>query len=95
MSHYIINYAGLSEQEAHDKAIADIKDWLGEDRYLKITEGCKTAVDIDGNPSVLTWRQWRYAMFLSGIEGYPLKVWYKEIWPNGDTSDESDLVEVA
>ena len=94
MTHYTISYKDMPETEAHQKALADIKDWLGEDRFLKITKGCREAVDPDGNPEILTFPQWRMAMFLSGIEGYPLKAWYKEIWPNMPIEDDSDITSV-
>lgn len=93
--HYYIDYRSLSDTDAKAKAISDIKDWLGEERYLAITKGCREAIDENGQPEVLTFRQWRMAMFLSGIEGYPLKVWYNEIWPGQPTNDNSDLVTVV
>ncbi len=62
---------------------------MGEERYNKITQGCKTATDENGNPETMTWPQWRMAMFLSGVEGYPLKVWYNEIWPNGVIEEQA------
>lgn len=76
MSHYDIDYSKLPEPEKHNKAIQDIKDWMGVERFDKITELFKqnypTGPGID---------QFNLMCAFVGVSGYPVKAWYNLIWP--------------
>lgn len=76
MSHYDIDYSDMTPQTKHLKAIADIKDYMGEDRYHKITQ----AIRADGPMSV---DKLRIIVSLAGVQGYPVRAWHDEIWPYG------------
>lgn len=77
MTHYTRNYSGLTEQEKRSRAIADLKSYLGEDKY-------KHLVDIASKMPPYTKLRFEIecSMFL-GIEGYPVEVFYDEIWGEG------------
>ncbi len=36
MTHYDVDYSKLTPQAKYNKAIADIKDYMGEERYNKV-----------------------------------------------------------
>lgn len=83
MTHYTIDYAKMTPQEAHAKAIRDIKEYLGKDkngecRYEKLTKAfkayCPNGMDID---------QFYYWTSFADVQGYPVRAWYDEIWPYG------------
>ena len=76
MTHYDVDYAGLQPQAAHEKAIQDIKDYLGDHKYAEVTALAK-------KHSPMTTEQWAYNLLLSGIQGYPVRAWHDEIWPYG------------
>jgi len=38
MTHYEVNYAELTPQEAHVKALADIVDYLGAKKFCELTK---------------------------------------------------------
>lgn len=76
MTHYDVNYSDLTPQAKHDKAIADIKDYLGDDKYRNLTAEFRAA-----GPMPLG----RFEMYLSiaGVQGYPVRAWYNEVYPFG------------
>jgi len=77
MVHYTIDYAGMSPQDAHTKAIQDIKDYMGEERYTIMTKRLR----LESPPGVGAFMH-IYAPF-AGVQGYPARAWYDEIWPYG------------
>ena len=73
MTHYTVNYEGLDKVTKHNKAIQDIKDYLGEDRFNQITELVrKDSYTLD---------QFRMAVSFAGVQGYPAKAWYNYCFP--------------
>lgn len=76
MTHYEVSYAELSPQAAHDKAIADIKDYMGADKFVAITDDFRQY-----SPQSVE----ALAMYLSiaGVQGYPVRAWHDVIWPYG------------
>lgn len=79
MTHYIIDYAtlGPGTEAAHKQAIADIKDYIGEERYNLIT------LEFKKMPVMPDLGQMHYWLMLSGISGYPVRAWQAECWPYG------------
>lgn len=76
MTHYDVDYSNLHPQAKHEKAIADIKDYLGEAKFVAITNDFRKypPQSIDA-----------LAMYLSiaGVQGYPVRAWHDVIWPYG------------
>jgi hypothetical protein len=74
---YEINYGGMAPNEAHNKAIADIRDHIGDETYERIVEAARS----DDRPMTLE----QFAVFASitGVRGYPVRAWHAEIWPFG------------
>lgn len=81
MSHYDIDYAGMSYLDARAKALQDCRDWLGAlpdgtDSVSALIEDCRKELPVPKNV-------WRLHMSLVGIQGYPVWVLYDECWPFG------------
>ena len=79
MTHYLVDYAelGIGTNAAHAKALADIKDYMGEDRYNLVT------LEFKKMPVMPTLDQMHYWLMLAGISGYPVQAWQSECWPYG------------
>lgn len=76
MTHYNVNYAGLTDVEKSAKALQDIKDYLGEDKFESTTEIMRNGM--------IPYEQFTMAMmFMAGIEGYPVKAWYEHVYGAG------------
>ena len=76
MSHYDINYANLAPDAKRAQAIQDIKDYLGEDRYNKLTDLIHQEYQLP-----LSLDEFRMELFMSGIQGYPVVAWHEVLWP--------------
>lgn len=72
--HYNISYSGLSPQAAHDKAIADIREYMGTDKYETLT-----AQFAGREPMPLA--AFELVVSFAGVQGFPVKAWYSECWP--------------
>lgn len=73
--HTDIKYDQMDPIAKHNKAIADIKDFLGEDKFGQIT---KTFREVPQDQMPLD-KFTNYAS-LAGIQGYPVKAWYNYIY---------------
>lgn len=80
MSHYIVRYEDMTPQQKHDKAIADIVDYVGAARYAKLYRDMCAARDDGYMPSR---EAWHMMLSFAGIQGYPCDALYAEIWPYG------------
>lgn len=74
MSHYNVNYNELTGDAKRLKAIQDIKDYLGEDRFNNIEPLLRQAKK-DG----MSLEQMAMNLSLAGIQGYPVQAWYESI----------------
>jgi hypothetical protein len=72
--HYNISYKGLSPQAAHDKAIADIREYMGSDRFETLT-----AQFARHEPMPL--EVFELIVSFAGVQGFPVKAWHNECWP--------------
>ena len=87
MSHYDISYANLAPDAKRAQAIQDIKDYLGDERYNKMTEIIHQDFQIP-----LSLEKFRMALSMSGIQGYPVTAWHEVLWP-GEAGDAARAVE--
>jgi len=69
--HYNVNYEGLDEISKYNKAIADIKDYLGDAKFDQIT---KEFMRFDQKDMPL--EKFECYISLAGIQGYPVKALY-------------------
>ena len=76
MSHYDVDYSNMTPQAKHLKAIDDIKDYMGEEKYKSLSKAFKTE-------GPLTMDEFEMYCSLAGIQGYPCLAWYNEVFPFG------------
>jgi len=57
----------------HERAINDIKEWLGEEQYHMIN-----AQFIDAK-EMATWPYFTGVCEMGGISGFPVKIWFENI----------------
>jgi hypothetical protein len=80
MTHYDIDYS-KSPTKAYD-AIEDIKEFLGRERFTRITQTLSTA----RNPL-----HWRLALAFAGVQGYPVVAWYELVHGQGTWVEPEDM----
>jgi hypothetical protein len=73
MTHYNVDYSGMDEVAKHNKAIEDIKEYMGEERFTKLTALLKE--------DSYTLSQFEMAVSFAGVQGYPAKAWYNYCFP--------------
>jgi len=78
MTHYTIDYEGLTPQEAYNKSIENIKEYLGEERFDKITAGFRHDC-----PGGLSLEQFEFYLCLVGVSGFPVRAWHDHVFPFG------------
>jgi len=83
MSHYDISYPNLAPDAKRAQAIQDIKDYIGEEKYNKLTETIHQDFQLP-----LGIGEFRMALLMTGIQGYPVIAWHEVLWPgeNGDAA---------
>lgn len=69
MTHYDVDYTGLDPIEKHNKAIQDIKEYLGESRFEELTTMFR-------EDEAITLREFQIAVSFAGVQGYPTKAWF-------------------
>lgn len=74
MTHYTVDYSNLNDDpiSKHNKAIQDIKEYIGDDRFETLTEKFKQM-----SPSL---EQFELMVSFAGVQGYPVKAWYNYIY---------------
>ena len=78
MTHYNINYNGLTSMEIERQAVQDCKDYLTPEKFDEITRLARLERPQMGE------QQWRImCAFMIGIEGPPVGAWYRHIFPFG------------
>ncbi len=76
MTHYDVDYSKLTPQAKYNKAIADIKDYMGEERYNKV-------IGLFKQMQPIPLEKFHLQMSFAGVQGYPVVAMYDEIWPYG------------
>lgn len=77
MTHYNVDYSGLDEVAKHNKAIQDIKDYMGEPKFEELT-GMFKEVPEPERPNL---DKFELLVSFAGIQGYPAKAWYNYCYP--------------
>lgn len=75
MTHYTIDYEGLTAKQIQDKAIKDIQDYLGPKEYKRIYKALKKCGYI---PS---FNEFSMACWMLGIQGIPVRQFYNFCYP--------------
>lgn len=78
--HYNIRYGELPPNEAQAKAIADIREYVGDECFEKINSELIASRDRGWCPTL---DGFCLTLFLFPVSGYPLQAWYNEIFPYG------------
>lgn len=73
MTHYDIDYSNLDDVTKHNKAIQDIKNYLGNERFKELTRKFKQEQDI-------TLERFGLYCDIAGVRGLPVKAWYNYIY---------------
>ena len=66
------------------RAMLDILEWLGAARYTELCEHFKAA-DRHGT---LTFEAFALYCAFAGIKGYPVRVWYRELFNRDPAANE-------
>jgi hypothetical protein len=75
--HYEVSYRAHEDVAAADAAaIADIRDWLGAERFATVDSVYRQLSE----PVSLD--LFRLQMSFAGIQGYPVAAWYRSLWPD-------------
>lgn len=74
---FIIEYSGQDTAEDREKALEDTRDWLGAERFEKITAELKREYPNLG-PG-----QFSLMVSIAGVSGYPVRVWFDHIYGDG------------
>ena len=72
--HTKIKYPQTDPAEKRAAAIADIRAWVGDERFEKICEGFKARPRVSPEHFTLL-------LSIAGIAGYPVRALYETIWP--------------
>lgn len=89
MTHYDVDYSKLQEPEKSNKALADIKDYVGEERFNKITEALRAELR-GGTQEPRSWDQFKLVMSFAGIQGFPCQPMY--VWVYGEKPDMKEPI---
>ena len=78
MSHYNVDYTGLGPQIAYAQQIKDIKEYLGEDKFNRLTSDFRREC-----PGGLGLESFRMYLSLAGIQGAPVRAFHDHVFPFG------------
>jgi hypothetical protein len=78
MSHYEISYEELEEPAKHNKALQDIKDWLGEEKFHEVTGLLRADVALRDD-----YRRFSFLASFAGVRGYPAVAWHNHVFDLG------------
>lgn len=84
---YEIDYSRLPVAERDSAALADCRNWLGEDRFARVDQLYREL------PEPLTLDLFRLHMSFAGIQGLPVEAWYRSLWPTADHAVEVEAVQ--
>lgn len=77
MTHYTMDYSNMTPQQAYDKCISDIKDYLGEEKFEDISKQFRSEVP---DMSIETFA---FYLEICGVQGFPVLAWYDHVYPYG------------
>lgn len=73
--HTEVDYNKVDPARKDTLALRDLKEWLGIKRYQTLTSEFRLSPKWDKD-------KFHNVVSLSGVQGYPVDVWYKVIWPD-------------
>ena len=73
MTHYVEDYSALKGLEKVNKALDDIRSFLGEEKFNRVTNELRK----DPPPD---WDYFRLICSVGGITHYPVLAWYVHAW---------------
>lgn len=76
--HQSIHYRQF--KDPYKQAIRDMRNWFGVKKYKDLTKGFTEEGE-------MTFTSFRAMCSLGGVEGYPVAVWYNEIWPEASKNN--------
>ena len=65
--HTEIDYSKLDGEAKQAKALADVKDWMGEGRFEAVNKELSKVRDFD---------RFEFYASLAGVQGYPVRAWF-------------------
>ena len=85
--HYKISYKDLPQAQADQKALRDIIDWMGIERFTEVTDEFRKMEPLDLDHFSLL-------VSFAGVAGYPVRAWYRDIWgqepSGGEPAEEAE-----
>lgn len=75
--HYTRNYTELEGAAKTEAALNDIKEFLGVERF----EGLTATLKEFGEKQPLSKDRFAALVSISGVQGYPVMVWYNHCFP--------------
>lgn len=74
--HFTINYSEYKDPaQKREKALDDIREWLGSEKFESITEAIRNSGEhVSRNKFTV------HAAVLAGVTGYPAQAWYNYIY---------------
>lgn len=90
MAHTDRHYDDPDPQVNKTKALADIEQWLGKKKFKSFAADIK----LHQQSRIVSRGEFRFALMIGGIEGYPVEVWADELGiPPAESKDEVEVVE--
>lgn len=71
---YTKDYSGIASEEKEEAAIADVKDWMGEEDFAKMV------ANLRGDHGIMP-KQWAFmGLMMAGVQGYPATAMVERYW---------------
>ena len=78
MTHYDVDYSKIEDPKAkRDKAIADIIDYLGQEKFDEVHPQFVALRQLNGEE--FTVKQLGFYLLMAGVQGYPVTAWHEKI----------------
>ncbi len=88
MSHYDVDYSLLEGDAKREKALADLKEFWGEERYERFLNKCRAITE--DLPTIFGFR---LLLSFGGVEGYPVLALHEHLWPDRQDLRDKELVD--
>ena len=72
-----IDYSGMTPEEKQKRAVADVKEFLGDERYDQLVTIFQTSAKVD-------LVEFHIMLSFAGIEGYPVEAFYNFVYEGRD-----------
>lgn len=71
--HTVVDYGKLPEEARRSKAVLDVREWLGHERYEILHEAFMRKQETEG---LMSFETFAMLFSISGIQGYPVRALY-------------------